>query len=56
MCDHDHISLGPDNTLRPTDIGVDDPFSQGWVLDIRQIPGAKDCSLEHIRFGVVEIL
>ena len=29
-------------------LGVDDPFAQDGVLDVRKIPGAEDCGLEVI--------
>jgi hypothetical protein len=46
--DHDYIGLGADDALGPADVGVNDPFAQDGVLDVRKIPGAEDCSLEVI--------
>lgn len=48
MCDHDHISLGPDKALCPFNIWINDPFAQHWVLDLRKVPRAEDGSLKDI--------
>lgn len=48
MCDHDHISFGTDDVLRPTHVWVDDPFAQNGVLEVRKVPRAEDSSLKDI--------
>lgn len=48
MGDHDNIGLGADDAFGPADVGVDNPFAQDRVLDVRKIPGAEDCDLEVI--------
>lgn len=34
VCDHDHIGLGSDDTLRPVHIWIDDPFAQNVILEV----------------------
>lgn len=34
MCDHNHIGLSPDDAFGPANIGINDPFSEKWVLDV----------------------
>lgn len=56
MCDHDNIRLDSNDVPRPANVGIDDPFTDQRILDIRLINGAENSSFKRIRLGVVEFL
>lgn len=56
MCDHDDIGFGTNNAFGPADVWVNDPFSQGRILDIRKVPRAEDGGFKDIRFRIIDAL